>query len=132
MGMRGVRLGSLVVSVVLGLATAVPAAAEDASNKWRLQCSGNAESSGEIVLAIEPKGATALEVKVPVAKGTSENRVAQTIRDALTLQLPENAYKVEVDDGEDVLIKKKGSTPNFGFRVVSNSVSGVRLSPDKE
>ncbi len=132
MGPNAIRL-TCIVSLVLGLVTnAAPAAADDTSNKWRLQCSGNAESAGEITLSIEPKGAATIEATIAIAKGTSENRVAKTIRDALKLQLPREAYKVEVDDGEDVLVKKKRGAANFGLKVVSNTVKGVRLNPDKE
>lgn len=131
MGVRAVPL-TCIVTIVLALTTATAPAAAGTSNKWRLECSGNAESAGEITLSIEPKGAAAIEATIAIAKGTSENRVAKTIRDALKLQLPPEAYKVEVDDGEDVLVKKKRGAANFGLKVVSNTVKGVRLNPDKE
>ena len=71
-------------------------------NKWRLQFSGNAESSGELVLAFTPKDGAATEVRV------------------------------EVDDGEDVLVKRRWGRPRFNVSLVSNSVEGVRLNLDQE
>ena len=109
-----------------GIAQATP------SNKWRLQCSGGADSDGVIVFQIAPKGLTALVVEVTVKKGTSENGVARQIRDVFKAKLPKDGYKVEVDDGEDVLVKKRGKTPNFDVIIQSNSVKGVRINPDKE
>jgi hypothetical protein len=39
---------------------------------------------------------------------------------------------VEVDDGEDVLVKKKRGERDFMLTIVENSVQGVRLNPDQE
>jgi hypothetical protein len=102
------------------------------SNKWRLQCSGGADSDGVIVFQIVPKGGSARIVEVSIAKGTGENAVARRIRDVFEATLPKEGFHVEVDDGEDVLVKKRGRTPNFDLIVQSNSVEGVRINPDKE
>jgi hypothetical protein len=57
--------------------------------------------------------------------------VATDIRDALKVALDVKTYKVEVDDGEDVLVKKlKG--PDFALELVSSSVTNVRLNIQKE
>jgi hypothetical protein len=45
---------------------------------------------------------------------------------ALKAQLGKG-YKVEVDDGEDVIIKKAGKTPKFEVSLVSSSVTGLNL-----
>lgn len=100
-------------------------------NKWRLQFSGNAESSGALVLAFTPKDGAATEVDVEVERGTSENGVARRVRDVLRDAIGED-YRVEVDDGEDVLVKRRLGRPRFNVTVVSNSVTGVRLNLDQE
>jgi hypothetical protein len=100
-------------------------------NKWRLQFSGNAESSGALVLAFTPKDGAATEVDVEVERGTSENEVARRVRDVLRDAIGED-YRVEVDDGEDVLVKRRLGRPRFNVTVVSNSVTGVRLNLDQE
>ena len=41
-------------------------------------------------------------------------------------------YNVEVDDGEDVLIKKQGGERDFVITVVENTVQGVRVEIDAE
>ena len=112
--------------LLAGIAQAAPI-----ENKWRLQFSGNAESSGELVLAFTPKDGAATEVRVEVEHRTSENGVARRVRDALREAIGEN-YRIEVDDGEDVLVKRRWGRPRFNVSLVSNSVEGVRLNLDQE
>jgi hypothetical protein len=100
-------------------------------NKWRLQFSGNAHSDGVLVLAITPKGGEQILVEVPVKDRTGENAVARQVRDVLRAQVGKD-YKVERDDGEDVLVKRRSGRPVFSVEVVSNSIRGVRLSLDRE
>ena len=100
-------------------------------NKWRLQFSGSARSDGVLVLAITPKDGDTETVEIPVADGTRENRVARTVRDALRAAIGDD-FKVEVDDGEDVLVKRRFGRPRFNVTVVSNSIRNVRLNLDQE
>ncbi len=113
-------------------ATAQPAKKLSVSNKWRLECSGNAESDGAVVLKISQQDADPITIEIPVTKGTSENGVAKTIVKVLKANLDKKAFHVERDDGEDVLVKKKGKTKNFGLEIVSNSVKHLRLNLEKE
>ncbi|MFN7783854.1 MAG: hypothetical protein ACK5PG_14115 [Lysobacterales bacterium] len=112
--------------LLAGIAQAAPI-----ENKWRLQFSGNAESSGELVLAFTPKDGAATQVEVTIEDGTSENGVARRVREALREAIGED-YRVEVDDGEDVLVKRRLGRPRFNVSLVSNGVEGVRLNLDQE
>ena len=114
------------------LALVAPPAFALPSNKWRIQCSEGAKSAGEILFRFTPKGATPFEVKVGVPKGTGENAVARLIRDTFRRTLDAKRFHVEVDDGEDVLVKKKGGAPDFDLEVVSNTVKAVRINLDRE
>jgi hypothetical protein len=114
------------------LLNAALAAEPNPSNKWRLQCSGGANSDGTIILLISPEGGTPIEASIAVKDGTGENSVAAAIVKGLKAQLPKDHFKVERDDGEDVLIKKRGGAPNFDVTIVSNDVKGVRISPQHE
>ena len=127
----GTGIGAVAKVAGAGIDAIVPDLS-DYSNKWRLECSGGADSDGRVVLHITPKGEAHQEVTVAIAKGTGENAVARAIRDALKAQLDSKRFHVEIDDGEDVLIKKRGRTPDFALRVAENTVAGVRLNPDKE
>lgn len=124
------RLSRPLLAAALLLFVALPAFA--ASNKWRIQCSEGAKSSGEIVFRFTPKGGTAFDVTVPIPDGTSENHVARIIRDTMRQKLDAARFQVEVDDGEDVLVKKKGSEPNFDLKVATNTVKAVRIGLDRE
>lgn len=115
---------------LLGLASAADA---KPSNKWRIQCSSDADSSGVVTLRMTPKGAEAIEVRIAIAKNTGENKVARTIRDALKAdERVIKRYKLEVDDGEDVLVKKDLTEPRFALEVISSTVKSVRLRLQKE
>ena len=107
-------------------------AAADTSNKWRLQFSGNSESSGTIVIQVTATGSAPISVEINVPFDKSENEVAEHAEKALDAVLPEDIYHVERDDGEDVLIKKKFGEENFEVLIVSNNVKGVSINLDKE
>ena len=121
---------SMLACAVLLVATA-PASAQP-SNKWRIQVSEGAKSDGEIVLRVTPKGGESVDVVVQVADGTRENAVASLIRDVLGQKLDQAAYTVEVDDGEDVLVKKKRGQPNFNLMLLRNTVKAVRLDIERQ
>lgn len=121
---------TLMAGVLAGLFAASLHA--DISNKWRLEFSGNAESDGELGISVLQVGAVVADVSVPIVKGTAENDVARRVRDELQLKLPKGGYSVELDDGEDVLVKRQPAMEDFEIRVVRNSVSGVRIDTDRE
>ena len=127
----GAGIGAVAKVAGAGIDAVVPDLS-DYSNKWRIECSGGADSDGRVVLHITPKGESHQEVTVAIAKGTGENAVARVIRDALKAQLDSKRFHVEIDDGEDVLIKKRGRTTDIALQVAANTVAGVRLNPDKE
>jgi hypothetical protein len=121
---------TIALLALLGLSAS--AAFAGSSNKWRIEVSEGANSDGEIVFHVTPDGGEAIEVRVTVKDGTRENKVAETISDAFAAQLPEDQYNVEVDDGEDVLVKKKGGADNFDLSLVSSTVKSVRIDIEKE
>jgi len=116
-----------------GLLTALAAFAAQAapSNKWRLEVDGHASTAGTVQLSITPEGGTAQQVDVPVAKGVHENSVARLIRDALKAALGKG-YHVEIDDGEDVLVKRRGSHPKLDIVIAGNSVQGIKVKEHTE
>lgn len=102
------------------------------SNKWRIEVSEGANSDGEIIFHVTPEGGTAQVVKVAVENGTSENQVARVIEAALEAQLGDGKYDIEIDDGEDVLVKKRRDVPMFALQLASSTVKSVRLEIEKE
>lgn len=97
------------------------------SNKWRAEMSGKAKVDGEIELSFVPEGGTATSVVIAIPKKTGENTAARIVRDTLRQTFGKDVYQVEVDDGEDVLVKAHGSTPHFDLVVVRNTADGLRI-----
>jgi hypothetical protein len=119
-----------ILGLCLGL-VASAAIADGVENKWRLQFSGDAESSGRIVLELSPSEGEPLRATAQIRNGRSENGVARDVGAALQAQAGKR-YNIEVDDGEDVLVKKHDGERDFVITIVENSVRGVRIEPDAE
>jgi uncharacterized protein (DUF58 family) len=117
--------------LLLLLLTALPALAGN-SNKWRMEFSGKAKVDGEIELSFKPKDGEAMQLVIAVPRRTSENRAAALVRDSIRAKFGKDVYHTEVDDGEDVLVKTRGSTPNFELTVLRNTATGLRLNLDQE
>jgi hypothetical protein len=118
------------LGVCLALA-AFAASAAGTENKWRLEFSGNAESDGRIVLELSPSVGEPIRASADIAQGLGENDVAKSVRSALQAAAS-SRYNVEVDDGEDVLVKKHDGERDFIVTVVENSVRGVKIDADAE
>jgi len=113
-------------------AAAEPDAKLDYSNAWRIEVSEGANSDGEILFRVTPKGGTTQDVKVAIDDGTSEDHVARVIKNTFEDKLDTSHYDVELDDGEDVLVKKDLTEPRFALVLVSSTVKSVRLHVQKE
>lgn len=120
----------LILGLCLGLATST-ASADGVQNKWRVEVSGNAESAGRIVLQLAPAEGEPITAAAAITKGRGENDVARDLRDALQAAAGKR-YGVEVDDGEDVLVKKHEGERDFVITIVENSVQGVRIDVGSE
>lgn len=118
----------LSVGALLSIA-ALPAMAAQ-SNKWRLQFSGAAESAGELVLEIVPVGRAPVRVTVPIERNDGENRVARKVKTAIDRQAGD-WVDAELDDGEDVLVKRHFFR-RFSIVLVSSTVKDVRINFDQE
>jgi hypothetical protein len=125
-------LGKIILFFGLALFISSTVYAGDLSNKWRIKINHNAKSDGEIVFRLSPENQTAIDVTVHIKAHTMENSVAADIKKAMKAQLPKDGFHVERDDFEDVLIKKRGDTPDFGLELVSSSVEGVSIDIHKE
>jgi hypothetical protein len=116
---------------LLLLLAALPALAGN-SNKWRMEFSGKAKVDGEIELSFKPKGGEATQLVISIPRHTGENRAAALARDCIRTRFGKDTYHTEVDDGEDVLVKARRSTPDFELTVLRNTATGLRLNLDRE
>ena len=128
--MRNAMMASALMAFALILAS-TGVSAQQTENKWRLEFSGNAESTGDVVLALAPEGETAVVVTVPIAEDTRENDIASAVANQLRLQLGDT-YQVERDDGEDVLVKRRAGEKKFSVGLVENTVEGLSLDLARE
>jgi hypothetical protein len=101
------------------------------SNKWRLQVSEGANNDGVMSFRVTPKGGTPIDIPVALKKGRGEDGCARDIRDAFKKALDKKLFSVEVDDGEDVLVKKRKGE-NFNIQLVESTVKGTRINFDRE
>ena len=125
----GQSVNRCIATAVLLLACA--GLAHAGSNKWRLQVSGGAEEAGTIAFVIVLDDGQRLPVSVDIAEGTGENAIAKHIRDAVRAQAAA-CCQAEVDDGEDVLVKRKRGQPDFDIVEIQAGVQGVRITRDRE
>jgi hypothetical protein len=141
--MRPLLLGLAAIGLnLLGCGTTPPAPAEAAaapssgklshSNAWRIEVSECANSDGEILFRVTPKGSATQDVRVVIDDRTSEDHVARVIKNTFEDQLDTSRYDIEMDDEEDVLVKKDLTEPRFALEVVSSTVKSVRLHVQKE
>lgn len=122
-------VAALAAVALMGIA-ATPASAEP-SNKWRLVVDGSTKTGGTVVLRIAPVGGTAQEIETKIPARTGENKIAKIITLNVKAALGEG-YKVERDDWEAVLIKRRGKTPNFEVTLVSSSLEGTSFRLKRE
>lgn len=124
------RLPCSCAALLIALCASAPALAAE-SNKWRLEFSGAAESAGEMVFEIVPEGEATVQVMVVIERNDGENRVARKVKTAIDRQAG-HWVDAELDDGEDVLVKRRLFKPRVSIVLVSSTVKDVRINFDRE
>jgi hypothetical protein len=128
------KLGAISIALIFSLllATVSFAVAAPTSNKWRIEMSGKALTTGDIVFRVTPRQGEPVDVTVGIRSGRAENNVAKDVRDALAAKLNPDRYTVEVDDGEDILVKKKEGQPDFALELIDSNVQNVSIKVEGE
>jgi hypothetical protein len=121
------------LGVALALCFAYPAATPAAdppapkpSGKWRIEFDHWSETEGDLVLRIAPEQGDPVDITTKIPINTRENVAAELVAGSLRGQLG-GGYKVQVDDGEKVIVKVKGKTPKFVLTLGSSSVTGLNV-----
>jgi hypothetical protein len=128
------KIGAITTALASSFMLAALAFADAAptSNKWRIELSGQALTTGALVFRVTPRQGEATDVSVNIRSGRAENNVAKDVRDALAAKLSPERFTVEVDDGEDILIKKKDGQPDFALELVEANVQNVSVKVEGE
>ena len=121
-------------ALLLLIATTLPLATvqADSSDKWRIHVKNDAEGDGVVTFQFKPRGGYPFEIAVSVAAGTEENDVAKRIRDVFQADLPQDAYEVEVDSGEEVVVEADKRTGEFMVTLLSSSIAGVEFEVERK
>jgi uncharacterized protein (DUF2141 family) len=123
---------SLATAFSLTLAALSFADAAPTANKWRIELEGQALKSGDIQFRVTPRQGESTDITVNIRSGRAENNVAKDVRDAFAAKLSPERYTVEVDDGEDILIKKKEGQPDFALELLESDVQNVSIKIEGE
>jgi hypothetical protein len=111
---------------------AAPAEKLRYTDDYRISVNEDAESDGEIVFGLTPKGGTTQEVKVAITKGTGENNVADGIKKAFVAQIGTKDYNIEMEDGENVIIERSMGAKDYSLVLVSSTVKGVTVKVHRD
>jgi hypothetical protein len=128
------KSGAISVAILSSVLLAALAFADPSPtfNKWRIELDGQALTSGALVFRVTPRQGEATDISVDVRSGRDENNVAKDVRDAFAAKLSPERYTVEVDDGEDILVKKKEGQPDFAIELVDANVQNVSIKVEGE
>jgi len=117
----------LAIASSLTLAALSFADSAPTANKWRIELDGQALKTGDIQFRVTPRQGDPIDITANIRSGRAENNVAKDVRDAFAAKLPPQRYSVEVDDGEDVLVKKHEGQPDFALELVDSGVQNVSV-----
>ena len=123
------KLSAIFTAVAASVMLAAISFADSAavSNKWRIELDGRAPKTGDMHFRVTPSQGEPVDVVATVHGARAENDVAKDVRDAFAAKLSPQRYSVEVDDGEDILIKKKEGQPDFALELVDSDVENVSI-----
>jgi hypothetical protein len=102
------------------------------TDDYRISVDEDAESDGEIVFGLTPKGGTTQDVKVAIKKGTNENNVAREIKNAFVAQIGTKDYNIEMEDGENVIIERSMGAKDYSLVLASSSVKGITVKVHRD
>ena len=97
-----------------------------------IELDGQPLKTGDMQFRVTPSQGEPVDVVATIHSGRAENNVAKDVRDAFAAKLSPQRYTVEVDDGEDILVKKKEGQPDFALELVEANVQNVSIKVEGE
>jgi hypothetical protein len=126
---RSRKLAALAAAA--SLAAVAFSAQADPAHKWRIEFTGQAAEDGAVVLRLNPINGKSIDVETRVPARSSDENVARAVADSLKLSLGER-YHVEIDDGEDVIVRTGGDGPRFDLSLARSTLKGVEVGIERE
>ena len=123
------RIPAIAAAIVMAASTSIAQA--DPAFKWRIQFGDYTSNDGTITFRFTPEGGTAVDVETKLTKGTGASSTARAVKDSLKVSLGEG-YKVETDDGQDVIVRANSNTPKFDLALAGSTLAGLRVRFRKE
>jgi hypothetical protein len=109
------------------LSNAAPA--PPSAGVWNIATTGKAASSGELEFRItSTDGSAPVEITVPVVAGETQDSVARGIRRALSSQLPQDRYQVQLGEGGNVQVSDPRGRPNFTIELLASGIDDMRVA----
>lgn len=122
---------AVTVIVAIGMSILATIAQADPAGKWRIEFGSHADTDGVITLRVSPEGGTPVDVETKIVANSGAGKVAKAVRDSLRVSLGEG-YHVETDDGEDVVVGRKGKTPKFDVALAGSTLTGLKVKIGRE
>src|SRR5262245_31155294 len=119
------------IAAAIVLAASASLAQAETAFKWRIQFGDYTSNDGSITFRVVPEGGTAVDVETKLTKGTGASSTARAVRDSLKVSLGEG-YKVETDDGQDVIVRANSNTPKFDLALAGSTLAGLSVRFKKE
>jgi hypothetical protein len=119
------------VAAAIAMAGLSAVAQADPAPKWRIQFADYTANDGTITFRIAPEGGSPVDAETKLTKGTGASTAARSVRDSLRASLGDG-YKVETDDGQDVIVRANGKTPKFDLTLAGSTLAGLNVRFKKE
>lgn len=96
---------------------------------WNIAPTGRAGTSGGLHFRItQNDGSNPVDITVPVIMGAKEHTIARSIKNSLGSQLRRDRFKVELGEGNNVLVSDQRGQPNFALELIDSDIEELRVA----
>lgn len=96
--------------------------------QWRLECTGEAQSSGSLIVTIRKTGfRSGVAADVPVERGMTSEEIAQTIEYALGSATNNTVVLDKNGESCDFIVQSSDSDDRLSLELTQNTVAGVDM-----
>ena len=123
------KLRAWLLAPAAACAAAIAFAAPPPAGVWNIAPTGHAGTSGDLHFRITRNdGSDPVDITVPVMMGAKEATVARSIRSSLSSQLRRDRFKVELGQGNNVLVSDSRGQPDFSLELIDSDIEDLRVA----